>query len=177
MRRSKHTDYKFLETQIYEYKGDYYIIEECQQGQELLPQHGSEQGASDFCAISKKLSKTASNTEIGEQVLVALDNFDRQPHPFDQFDIQARNKIVSGWFGARGMGSLEKNCRVVQVVKNIKSNMINVIPFDNHNHNSWNGPMEEKSIELKSITSSSLGDAVQAAFRVATYHPERKDPI
>ena len=60
-------------------------------------------------------------------------------HPFDKFDIPARNKVISSWFGARGMGSLEKNCRVVQIIQEIATGVVSVKPFDNHNRNNWNG--------------------------------------
>ncbi|WP_052712037.1 hypothetical protein [Paracidovorax citrulli] len=178
MRRSSHTNYKLLETQIYEYKGNYFVLEMCQQGQVLLPQHGPEQLASEFCALSAKLDRGVGAEELGKATVKALDDFDTQAHSFDEYDIPGRNKVVSGWFGARGMGVLEKNCRVVQVLRYLESGETRVIPFDNHNRNDWNGPMEDKAISLsRNADASEVGHAVQAAFSSATYHPERKDPV
>jgi hypothetical protein len=177
MRRSNHTIYTSLDTAIYEYKRHYFILQRCQQGQELDPAHGSEQLVSDFCALSAKMPIDSSAVEIGSATLKALDDFDVIGHPFDKFDIPARNKVISSWFGARGMGSLEKNCRVVQIIQEIATGVVSVKPFDNHNRNNWNGPMEDKVIKVNPATAVSLGEAIQAAFLAATYHPERKDPI
>ena len=177
MRRSNHTIYTTLDAAIYEYKKQYFILQRCQQGQELNPAHGSAQLAGDFCAVSAKIPVDSSALEIGRATLKALDDFDVIGHPFDQFDIPARNKVISSWFGARGMVSLEKNCRVVQIIQDIATGVVSVKPFDNYNRNPFNGPMEDKVIKLKNVTPTSLGEAIQAAFLVATYHPERKDPI
>ena len=176
MRRGSHTTYTWLDAEIYEYKKQYYILQSCQQGKELDPAHGSEQLASDFCAVSAKMPIDSSAEAIGQATLKALDDFDTIGHSFDKFDIPARNKVISGWFGARGMGSLEKNCRVVQIIQDIATGVVSVKPFDNHNRNNWNGPMEDQVIKIKPVTSVSLGEAIKAAFLVATYHPERKDP-
>jgi hypothetical protein len=178
MRRSSHTNYKWLEAQIYEYKGSYFVLEMCQQGQVLLPVHGPEQLASEFCALSATLDCAVGADELGRSTSKALDDFDTQPHPFDQYDIPSRNKVVSGWFGARGMGVLEKNCRVVQVLHSLKRSETFVIPFDNHRRNNWNGPMEDHAITLPQEAGAfEVGRAVKTAFSLATYHPERKDPV
>ena len=176
-RRSKHTIYTELDSDIYEYKNNSFILQKCQQSQELDPRHGSRQLPSDFCAVSAKIPVSSSALEIGQATLKALDDFDVIGHSFDKFDIPARNKVISSWFGARGMGSLEKNCRVVQIIQDIATGVVSVKPFDNHNRNNWNGPMEDKVIKIKDVNASSLGEAVQAAFLIATYHPERKDPM
>ncbi|WP_369944448.1 hypothetical protein [Xanthomonas medicagonis] len=178
MRRSSHTNYKWLEAQIYEYKGSYFVLEMCQQGQVLLPAHGPEQLASEFCALSMKLDCGVGSDALGSATKKALEDFDTQSHPFDQYDIPSRNKVVWGWFGARGMGVLEKNCRVVQVLHFLESGEIRVIPFDNHQCNHWNGPMDGHAITLsQGAGASEIGGAVEAAFLLATYHPERKDPV
>ena len=177
MKRSQHTNYKRWDADIYEYKKQYFILQMCQQGQELIPAHGSEQLVSDYCAVREKIPVGSSALEIGQATLKALDDYDVIGHPFDQFDIPARNKVISSWFGARGMGSLEKNCRVVQIIQEIATGVVSVKPFDNHNRNNWNGPMEDKVIKVNPATAVSLGEAIQAAFLAATYHPERKDPI
>ncbi|MBB6366707.1 hypothetical protein FHR56_001820 [Xanthomonas sacchari] len=178
MRRSSHTNYKLLETQIYEYKGSYFVLEMCQQGQVLLPQHGSEQLASEFCALSAKLDRDVGAEELGQATLKALNDFDTQAHSFDEYDIAGRNKVVSGWFGARGMGILEKNCRVVQVLRYLERGEIRVVPFDNHNRINWNGPMEEKAVSLSGNAGAfEVGRTVQSAFLSATYHPKREDPV
>lgn len=177
MKRSAHTAYETNETQIYEYKGNYFILQMCQQGKILNPAHGSKQLASDFCALSCKISIDSSSLALGDATLIALNDFDVIGHPFDQFDIPARNKIVASWFGARGMGSLEKNCRVVQIIENLQTGSLSVIPFDNHVINDWNGPIEGGAIDLAGRDAESLGNAVKAAFLVATYHPDRKDPM
>ena len=177
MKRSQHTNYKRWDAEIYEFKKQYFILQMCQQGQELIPAHGSEQLVSDYCAVSEKIPVGSSALEIGQATLKALDDYDVIGHPFDKFDIPARNKVISSWFGARGMGSLEKNCRVVQIIQEIATGVVSVKPFDNHNRNNWNGPMEDKVIKVNPATAVSLGEAIQAAFLAATYHPERKDPI
>lgn len=178
IRRSLHTNYEWLDTQIYEYKGSYFVLEMCQQGQVLRPEHGSEQRASEFCALSARLDRDVDADELGRATTKALDDFDTRPHPFDQFNIPSRNKVVSGWLGARGMGSLEKNCRVVQVLHSLKRSETLVIPFDNHRRNNWNGPMEDHAITLPQETDAfEVGRAVKTAFSLATYHPERKDPV
>lgn len=176
MQRSKHTAYTTHEMQIYEYKGNYFLLEMCQQGQELNPLHGSRQMPSDFSALSAKLPIGSPAIEIGNATLKALSDFDTRPHPFNEFDIPARNRVIASWFGARGMGSLEKNCRVVQIIKYLENGKMHVIPFNNHNINNWNGPMEGRNIVLRSDDSASkLGETVKDAFLIATYHPERKD--
>jgi hypothetical protein len=176
MKRSKHTNYTSADTQIYEYKNTYFVFEECQQGEELNPAHGSQQLASDFCDVSAKLPLNYDAKAMGEAVLQALEDFDRKPHPFGQFDFPARNKTISGWVGARGVGSLEKNCRVVQVIQALPLKTLVVKPFDNNNRNNWNGPMEDQVIELPATaTARDVGEAVRKAFTRATYHPERKD--
>jgi hypothetical protein len=186
-RRSKHTHYTEENTQIYEYKNQYYLLEECQQGQVLNPAHGTEQSAGDFAAVSSVLPATYGEEEIGKATLKALQDYDRQAHPFDQFDIPARSKVISGWFGARGMGVLEKNCRIVQVIRNLdgasrdyptlKNGSIIIIPWDNNILQPYHAPMNNELITLPSTaTATDIGAAIKKAFEISTYHPQRKDP-
>ena len=176
MKRSQHTNYKRWDANIYEYKKQYFILQMCQQGQELNPDHGPGQLASDFCALGEKIPVESSSVVIGHAVLSVLNDFDIIGHSYGKFDIPARNKLISSWFGARGMGSLEKNVRVVQVIKYLGTGVIDAIPFDNYNKNNFNGPMEEGVIRLNTEKAEDVGEAVKAAFRLATFHPERKDP-
>ncbi len=66
MKRSQHTNYKRWDADIYEYKKQYFILQMCQQGQELIPAHGSEQLVSDYCAVSEKIPVGSSALEIGQ---------------------------------------------------------------------------------------------------------------
>ena len=177
MRRSKHTNYVTAHTQIFEFKQTYFVLEECQQGQFLNPAHGTFQHVSDFSGLSAKFSDDYTHNEMGLAVIKALDNFDCTAHPFDEYDFPARNKAICGWVGARGMGGLEKNVREVQIIQSLSDQSTAVIPFDNNNRDNWNGPMEDCIIQLPpGSPAEQIGEAVRQAFKLATYHPERKDP-
>ncbi|THJ30098.1 hypothetical protein E8K88_17825 [Lampropedia aestuarii] len=180
MRRSKQTKYVTLDSEIWEYKNNYYIMQMCQQGKVLHPKIGSNQMPGEYTCVSTKTPTDTEAGQLGKATLKALDDFDVQVHPYEVVDIPERNKIIASWFCARGMGSLIKNVRVVQVIQIIEAGMIKVRPLDGRDKNNWNCPIEEEAIEIKYSEANIdqlLGEAIKAAFAVTPYSPERKDPI
>ncbi|NHZ96102.1 hypothetical protein [Massilia sp. CCM 8734] len=171
------TIYTYAETRIYEFKNAYFVIEECQQGEILNPAHGSQQLASDYAALSAKLSTDYSFEEMGAAVANALSAYDSRPHPYNEYDFSARNKTISKWVGARGIMDLEKNSRQVQVVQDLVNNSYTIFPYDNCTAYPWYGPMEDRAIKLPGTASlSEIGEAINKAFTLSTYHSERKNP-
>jgi len=177
MRRSNFTNYTHAETLIYEFRNKYFVIEHCQQGVELNPVHGTRQFPGEYCALSASLPLDCSTDEMGQEVIKAIDDFDTRPPLFESWDRRALGKALCGWLGARGIPTLEKNCRIVQVVQYFEENIFKIYPYDNNNLNPWHGRYEGREIVLPgSATPEQIGEAVIKAFSLSTYHPERKDP-
>ena len=170
MRRSLVTNYKTLETVIFEYKDNFFIMERCQQGRGNY----EEQTASDFSGLHKKLPISSSAAELGEAILSALENFDSEPTPFDQFDDSTRRKFLKKWFEYRGINEWEINQRTVDVYQILSDDCYRIRPYDNLNHHPWNGPEGMPETMLQGpVDAATLGMAVFKAFEIATYHPDR----
>ena len=177
MKRSQITHYTYAESLIYEFKNRYFVIERCQQGVKLNPAHGTEQGPSENCALSASLALNCSPDDLGLAVLKAIDVFDTHPPAFDPWENKELGKLLCSLMGARGIPTLEKNCRLVQVVKYHDTDIYTVYPYDNCNLNPWHGPFEGRDIVLPGSSGpTEIGEAVLRAFSISTYHPERKDP-
>lgn len=174
-RRSSFTNYTWVKASIFEYKERFIVLEECQQGQVLIPAHGSEQRVSDFADLSGTLRLDCTAKEMGQVVFKALENFDTKPHPYGQFDFSSRNRYIKKWMGARGIDEWETNQRVVDIEQELDSGKYIVRPFDNCNIHPWNGPEGMPEIELSaSATIEEIGQAVLDAFKLATYNPSSK---
>jgi hypothetical protein len=176
VKRSQHTHYRYHRATVYEFKNQYFVMEECQQGRVLLPAHGPGQIASDYAGLSATLPVHYLDAEMGAAVVRALDDFDSRAHPFDQFDFSARNKQIAQWMGARGIQSLETNSRKVHVELQLQDRALQVFAYANCTADPWYGPMLDRPIGLSAAASlDDIGAAVRSAFERATYHPDRKD--
>ncbi len=178
MKRSQFTHYRYAESLIYEFRKNYFVIERCQQGVELNPAHGSEQGPSEDCALSASLSLGCSAKDLGQALLKAIENFDTHPPAFNPWEDKEHQKALCDWMGVRGIPTLEKNSRLIQVVKDYGADIYTIYPYDNCNINPWNGPFAGHEIVLPGSSGpTEIGEAVIKAFAISTYHPERKDTI
>ncbi len=175
MKRSNFTDYVKEETLIYEYRGEFFVMEQCQQGRELNPAHGSRQFPSDISALSDRLPISCSDGEMGRAVIKALDDFDSKGHPYDEFDFPARNKFISSLVGARGLPSLERDSRMVVVNRNLADMSCIVFPVDNNKLNPWTEIVDsQKAVLPPNVSVDEAGAAVLNAFKLSTFHPKRK---
>jgi hypothetical protein len=172
-RRSSFTNYTHLSVTIYEYKNSFFVLVESQQSQVLNPAWGSKQGESDYADLGCILPLHCSSVEIGDAVMIALDNFDTKPTPYDKFDFSARNRQIKKWIGYKGIAEFDRSLREVDVRKWLDGSGYVITPFDNNNINPWIGGMKDKTILLSdSASSEELGSAVLEAFKMATYHPD-----
>lgn len=178
MKRSNFTHYVAEDTLIYEYKEAFFVMERCQQGKELNPAHGSRQFPSDVSTLTARLDIPCTALALGQAVLKSLDDFDTRGHPYDEFDLPARNKYIAGLIGARGMPSLERDSRTVVVVRSLDDMGYTIQPTDNNVLNPWLGVLTgEFEIKLPSeVSAEDVGAAVLKAFSLSTYHPKRKTP-
>jgi len=156
---------------IYEYRGDYYFIERSRQARD------SEICASENTALTSKLPVSTDVGEIGNAVLKSLENYDKVPPAYSPWELKELRKQLCGWVGARSYTALVKNSRQVLVDKNYEKSKILVIPFDNHNIDSWETMLVRRAGRLDVTASAAdVGKAVVKAFSIATYHPDRRDP-
>jgi len=177
-RRSDFTIYEYLHSTIFEYKEKYFIIQEAQQGRVLNPAHGTSQNGTDYAALAAVFNaKNVDPDDLGSAILIALDKFDTEPHPFEQVDIPARNRCIKKWIGYRGIKEFEVNQRGVSVTYRIVEKKYIVRPFANHTIRPWIGPQGMPEIVLEDgVSAKEIGDAVLRAFEIATYNPNRTDP-
>lgn len=177
-RRGEFIVYEYLRSTIFEYKKKYFIIQECQQGRLLNPQHGNSQRGADFAALATIFNANNANAdELGDAILSALEKFDTEPHPFDDFDFSSRNKYIKKWMGARGIKEWETNQRVVDVIYKIVEDKYIIRPYANHTINPWIGPEGMPEFILQGdISAKEMGNTVLRAFQIATYNPNRTDP-
>jgi hypothetical protein len=162
---------------IYEYGHEYFVIQRSQQGKSPKAEWGPQQRLSDNSGLTARVPRDVPDQEIGTAVITALRDFDRHPPKYDPHELKELRKQLSEWLGARGYPTIVKNSRMVLVVTDMAKHVTTVTPFDNHNRNPFESPMTDKEITLpENPSAAELGRAVNAAFRVSTFHPERKDP-
>jgi hypothetical protein len=176
-RRSDFTIYKYTRASVYEYKRRYFVMQESQQGQNLLQEHGSEQRASTLSGLVDVLEHDVDAKTLGAAALKALNLFDVLAPPYGDFDFPARNKFIKKCMNARGMKEWETNQRMIDVQYNIEEQQYIIRSFDNNNINPWIGPQGMPEIKLgESATAEELGRSILAAFQISTYSPNRTDP-
>lgn len=176
MKRSSFTLYTREDTIIYEYKNFLFIMEECQQGQTLNPAHGPRQFQSDISALSAKIELPCSESVLGAAILKALNDYDSKGHPFEKFDLKARNKYIASLVGARGLPSFERDSRIVNITRALEDMSYTIWPTDNNNLNPWIAAKTgEDEIHLPATaTETDIGSGVLKALSRSTYHPLRK---
>jgi hypothetical protein len=164
---------------IYEYNNNYFVIQRSQQG--TTPNDKNHQYPSENVELFIKFDISCSDEEIGKSIMEALDKFDTVRPKYEPWELKELNTQLCSWVGARGINVLNKNSRLVQVIKD--GSELSIVPFDNYNKNPWYGPMTKKAGFGKDIlftaTSDSsyetIGRLVLDAFNISTYNPERKD--
>ena len=166
---------------IYEFEGNYFLIQRGQQGENPAPQTSCQrQLPSENTGLFSKLPFSCSSEKLGEAAIMALDNFDVIPPQYDPWENKELNKQLCEWLGTKYFATITKNSRMVQLVR--EENTVEIIPFDNHNKNPWYGPMIKDAGFRKDVffTTSSdsshetVGQLIFDAFAISTYHPERK---
>jgi hypothetical protein len=105
-----------------------------------------------------------------------LENIDTKPTPYYQFDFSDRRRHIKKWMGYRGVKEWEINQRLVSVTQSLTEGTYIMKPCDNYNIHPWIGAFPDgRRITLeKEATTQELGKAVLDAFKLATYHPDRK---
>lgn len=157
---------------IFEYNHSFFIIQNGQQG--VGPRKNTEQRASEYIKLYKKLPAKGNLSELGSVVLEALAAFDTEGPEFESWENTKLAKKIKQWLGARGQKDITVNSREIQIIRWLdKGNLLEIIPFDNFNRNPWCGPMEDKIISLPSdATAQEVGEAIHKAFIIATHHPD-----
>ena len=179
MKRRDKTNYVMDDAVIYEFKKTYFVLEMCQQGKEINPNHAhTHQLPSDITALLAALPMPCTANDLGAATLKALNEFDTRGHPFDKFDFPARNKYIAGLMGGRGLPSLLKNARIVHATRDIASGTYKIIPtFPDLHISEQIDAMERAKLCLPAGTSAAdIGEGVLRMFAISTYDPERKDP-
>jgi hypothetical protein len=166
------------DTLIYEYENSFFIIQRGQQGKN--PNTTAHQRASENTALFSQLSISCSYEELGNATIGVLEHFDTIPPQYDPWETKELNKLLYSWVGAKNYKTLERNSRLVQVIRN--QNNIEIIPFDNYNKYKWYAPMspedgyKSKIIKLAlDVSSSDIGKSIFKVFEFATYNPEKKE--
>ena len=155
------------DTVIYEFKNAFFILQRSEVGTET--------------GLIAKLEIPCPKEQMGKAVIGALDKFDEIPPGHDRWDYKKLNAQLCAWLGAKGVNSLTKNSRMVQVIRD--GDKLEILPFDNHTKQPWYGPMikdcgfrKEKIFAIPSSSSfETIGKFISDAFEIATYHRERKD--
>lgn len=164
---------------IYEFKNSFFVIQRSQQGTRTNDK--KYQHASENVDLFAKLDIDCLNEDIGRAVIGALDKFDSLLPKYDSWELKELNAQLCSWVGSRGINVLNKNSRLVQVIRDC--GRLSILPFDNYIKNPWYGPMIKeagygKDIIFETSNDSScetIGKLIFEAFEVSTYNPERKD--
>jgi hypothetical protein len=164
---------------IYEFEGNYFLIQRGQQGKNPTPQT-PHQRPSENVRLFSKLPFSCTSKELGEAAIETLDNFDTVPPQYDSWENKELNKQLCEWLETRYFATITKNSRLVQLER--EGNLISIYPFDNHNKQPWYGQMTKKCGFKKEVffTTSSdsshevIGKLIFEAFNISTYHPERR---
>ncbi len=165
-----------LDATIYEFRGQFFVIEESQQGKDLLPTT-AHQRPGELRSLAGVLPVDGPPDLLGRVAKRALQNFDIEPPKHDPWELAAMRKQLVGWLGARGFATIVKNSRFVKLSQNVETGEITLYPSDNHQSNPWYGVRLDKALTLNSECDEvALGEAILAAFNLSTYHPDRSDP-
>ncbi|WP_323637353.1 contact-dependent growth inhibition system immunity protein [Pectobacterium polaris] len=160
---------KIYDAIIYEYNDKYFIVQRSRQDKRRTD------SASENVALAAALPTNIDITTLGKESLTAIDNYDVIDPAYKPWELKELRKQLCGWVGARSYTGLLKNCRIVLIEKNFDENRIKVIPFDNHNIKAWESMMNDDIIVLPiDATIDDIGAAIDKAFSISTYHPERK---
>ncbi|MEC5408441.1 hypothetical protein VOM14_23095 [Paraburkholderia sp. MPAMCS5] len=156
-------------SEIYEYKNRYWVI---QKSHQMWPKGG---GPTERVALAGDLPCDCSDTEMGSLCISALDNFNSIKPPFSPWQTKELRQLFCSWVGAKGWASFYKNSRYIWIKYDKTTRYINVIPVDNCRISPVESAIEEKieSISWEAGTGK-IGQAIFAAFRHSTSHPERK---
>ncbi|AYH03377.1 contact-dependent growth inhibition system immunity protein [Pectobacterium parmentieri] len=160
---------KIYDAIIYEYNDKYFIIQRSRQDKSQA------ESPSENVALAAVLLTNVDITTLGKEALTAIDNYDVVDPAYDPWELKELRKQFCGWVGARSYTGLIKNCRIALLYKNFDEEKIKVIPFDNHNIKAWESMMNDDIIVLPiDATIDDIGAAIDKAFSISTYHPERK---
>jgi hypothetical protein len=158
---------------VYEYKNNYFVIQRSTQGQE----YDKRVKAGENAGLFSKLSLDCPSESLGNDVFMALENYNKIRPSFDPWELKELNKQSCIWVGARGRKTFDRDSRCVQI---IKTNKLKIIPFDNCNKNEWYGPMTKEMGFKNKVTTIEvhssfeiIGNKVKAAFKESTYNPKR----
>ena len=170
---SKNLKNMVAETLIYEYKDNYFIIQRSTQGKAF-----NETSPSENAALYSKLSINCSSEQLGKDARGAIENYNKIRPQWEPWELEILNKNFCKWVGAKGRKSFDRDSRCVQIIKTDK---LEIIPFDNCIKNEWYGPMlRDMGFKNKIITINiesdykNIGENIKKAFTVATYNKERK---
>lgn len=161
---------KIYDSIIYEYNETYFIIQRSRQSRNV------EDSVSENVALAASLPNSTDYSKLGEAALVALDQYDVVEPAYKPWELKELRKQLCGWVGAKSYPGLLKNSRIVLMVKDFAAETIKIIPFDNNNIKPWESMIDTKIISLPIYANhDSVGQAIDAAFSISTYHPERKN--
>lgn len=154
-------------TEIYEYRGFYWVIEKSYQA---WPETD---GPTERVALKGSLPVNCSASEIGKLCLDALESFNTQKPPYKPWELTELRKLFCSWVKARGWASFYKNTRYIWVVS-APLEAINIIPVDNCNTYQHESAIESSIIKVTGISDpEKIGDSIFTAFKYATYHLEK----
>ncbi|AOR63395.1 contact-dependent growth inhibition system immunity protein [Pectobacterium wasabiae] len=155
---------------IYEFGDKYFIVQRSKQDKRQA------ESPSENVALAAALPINTDITTLGNEALTAIDNYGVVDPAYKPWELKELRKQLCGWVGARSYTGLIKNCRIVLLYKNFDEEKIKIIPFDNHNIKAWESMMNDDIIALPiDATIDDIGTAIDKAFSISTYHPERKN--
>ncbi|QQA75783.1 contact-dependent growth inhibition system immunity protein [Pectobacterium parmentieri] len=155
---------------VYEFGDKYFIVPRSRQSKNMA------ESPSENVALTAVLPTNVDITTLGKEALTAIDNYGVVDPAYDPWELKELRKQLCGWVGARSYTGLIKNCRIVLLYKDFDEEKIKVIPFDNHNIKAWESMMNDEIIVLPiDATIDDIGAAIDKAFSISTYHPERKN--
>ncbi|MDN8602297.1 contact-dependent growth inhibition system immunity protein [Citrobacter sp. S2-9] len=154
---------------IYEYNNRYSIIQRSKQDKR------QDECPSENVALAGSLPKDVAPSLLGETVLKAIDSYGTIDPSYFAWELKELRKQLCSWVGAKSYTGFLKNRRLVLAQKNFDKKRIEIIPFDNFNINKWETMLLDDMICLPLDSDyEKIGMAVDKAFSIATFHPERK---
>jgi hypothetical protein len=172
-KRGSFTKYLYEQALVYEYRGNFFIIQRGQQGVKLNPEHGDEQRAAESVKLYAELSSTSEDNLLGSKIIDALNLFDTEPPEFNPWENTKLGGNLKKWLKARGQNDIKINTRLIDVTKRLdRGGSYEITPYDNFNLNPWCGPMTQQCMTLSpSASILDIGKAARRAFEIATHHP------
>ncbi|EDS4738636.1 DUF1436 domain-containing protein [Salmonella enterica] len=157
------------DTIIYEYDNIYFIIQRSKQDKR------QEECPSENVALANTVFKSESLSILGKAVFESIENYGVVEPSYYPWEQKALRKQLCGWIGAKSYAGLLKNSRLVLVQKNFDEKRMEIIPYDNFNINKWETMLLDEMICLPVHSDfESIGLAIDKAFTIATYHPDKK---